>query len=174
MTDNHHRKIFMETIKRLSVVPTDYLKEWSITDCKEPNIPYPHEGEDDDWICECKMENRKPSHKRCICKQHIDNFYTLKNKVNDTVIWIGVDCAKKFLGIISPENTCMECEKHIRKNKTNLCKKCESHCILKFGKYKGYTFHTVFKNDKRYCLWVECIAEPTGKLKSFKNWLEKR
>ena len=168
-----HREIFLKTIKSLSVVPANYLSEWEILRVnKIPNIPFPHEPEE--WNCDCKIENRQEIHKRCICRQHIDNYYSLQNKLSGNIIWIGTDCAKKFLGINSPDNTCLECGKYTRKNKTNLCKKCKGCCILKVGKHKGKIYHEIYENDTSYCNWVLNCQQPTGQIKSFQNWLERK
>jgi len=164
-----HRQIFLKTIKSLSVVPDNYLTEWSRCDdyYAEPNIKYPHDGET--WICDC---TRLTSiHKRCICKQHIGDSMTLKNKLSGIIIWIGMDCAKQYLKINTRENTCLECGQYTRKNKTNLCKKCKKLYIFSFGEHNGKTFHEVMKSDVKYCNWVYNEPNLTGKLLQFKRWL---
>lgn len=166
----HHREIFLKTIKSLSVVPQNYLTEWELvrdpSGC--PNISYPHEGL---WKCACGMKNRRQIHKRCICKQHIDYVYSLKNKLTGNIIWIGSDCAKQYMNINSPENTCLECGHYTRKNKNNLCSKCRKLYVLDKGQYKNMTFHHVYNIDKGYCCYVREYPNPTGRFILFQKWL---
>jgi len=166
-----HREIFLKTIKSLSVVPQNYLTEWEIyrNQSTRPNIPYPHE--DEKWICECGIYGRPKVHKRCICKQHIGPFFTLINKLNRKIIWIGCDCAKQYMGINGPENTCLECGQYTRKNKTNLCPKCKKLYVLVEGQYKNMTFHHVYDIDKKYCCFIREHPNLTSRFILFQKWL---
>ena len=162
-----HRQIFIETIKSLSVVADNYLTEWKLREePKKPTIPYPHDGL---WSCDC--DRRENSHFRCICKQHIYEPYSLQNKITGEIVWIGSDCMKKYLNINKPEHTCLECGLKIRKNKFNLCKKCQVKYIFDFGKHRGKTFHEIYRTEPKYCKWALSEANPTGKLAFFIEWL---
>jgi len=164
-----HREIFLKTIKSLSVVPQNYLTEWELEiKYQTPNIPYPHGGL---WDCSCEINGRPKLHKRCICKQHIGPYFTLKNKLTGNIIWIGPDCAKQYMGINGPDNTCLECGQYTRKNKTNLCPKCRKLYVLLKGEYKNWTFHKVYEKDKRYCRYVREYPKPTGRFILFQKWL---
>ena len=160
--------IFTDTIKKLSVNPDHYLKEWEIRSFDiEPTIPYPHNNLD--WNCDCDTY-AKP-HYRCICTNDIIYGYMLKNKLSGHIIRIGKDCGKRYLDLIPPENICLECGRRIRKNPHNLCVKCKVLCTLNCGKkYKNETYHNIYRNDLNYCQWV--VKKPrTGKLGFFYKWL---
>jgi len=169
-----HREIFLNTIKSLSVVPQNYLTEWELVREQGvcPNIHYPHD--DEDWICECGMKNRRQRHNRCICRQHIDYFHTLRNRITGDIIYIGSECAKQYLNIHSPENTCLECGQYTRKHSTNLCTKCRKTCTLDRGQYKGISFHRIYEINKAYCSYVMKYPNPSGRFILFIKWLEHR
>jgi hypothetical protein len=181
-TPKEYAQLFIRNLRSESEVPDHYLSEWKISSNQEfenlvephPHGRFPPRIGDIDWWCDCDRYTKK--HFLCVCTNHIIEYWVIQNRINGKRLLVGKDCGKKFLGLKSPENTCIVCGKYHRKNEVNMCKKCqkwenEEDTKITFGKFKGQTYIDVYRKHPDYCKWILEQDTDHYTFSKFQDWI---
>lgn len=151
MTAEFYAKKFLEALRKESRDKIDPVSEWRLLDTTG------------------NFETN------CICSKDICQVFYIQNKLTQKTLKIGSDCAERWL---SCRLECMECHTALgnvmkrRREKDFLCRSCKKNKkerdsnIFLFGKYEGYPWYQVAK-DQSYVNWLANLEKRTNYQEGF-------